>query len=631
MKKYLIFLFLFILLLSFSFFVDTKPAHAWDSGCSSAGPYSKITGHLCSSNSTFEVGCTATTIFNVITGKLCGFVPSSYGNSSGGGSSSGGNDTGTSGEVNTPPEIPTTVTQQGKFFENPTTQTYVCGSRAMDIYPYTTGDKQYAFMIDGCGIDVFDSETAKIITSVGLAPGVNGYLHYEYKLHHVAVLDDFPYGMASYSTEGWTVFKINKNSAGEINNLTAVEKYYVGDHNGSTHSDGMINAMGLFKIGNHAYLVSRYDMTPDDENYSTPFAIYDFGDGTSAPTLAKVAELLPHRSSTMYDIITDSTNTYLYVYSFDGVHIYDVTNPTVPTYLGLKKETGLAIVFYSGKYEIGVSHPRGTAYVPVAKRLYTLVANNFYIYDVTDPKNPVLKTSQVLPNGTRGVGSGIASDGSLLAVVIDKKRDNNNNVLPGSQMIYYYDVKGDQPQQIPFDLQYSTEWPFKFNNAQDVVIFLSQTGAYHVFHSHWMQAFWDKVVLGTKGVAPSSAFSPSSPPVSQSSALPPITPSSTAPGIFSASPTSCIIAKGENSCNVNLSWTITNSKGLNWVSANGMGNVSSKENSLTQSFTVPYNGRIFSLYTGYVVSPQVPVLLAQTTVAANCAFGTTWNGTFCSQ
>ncbi|KKT00530.1 MAG: hypothetical protein UV76_C0009G0009 [Candidatus Nomurabacteria bacterium GW2011_GWA2_43_15] len=401
-----------------------------------------------------------------------------------------------------------TVTVQGTFYENFNTQAYVCGSRAMDIYNYQSDGKPYLFMINGCGIDVYDANGVKAAAAY-LAPGRNGYLHYDYKLHHVALLDNFPYGVASYSTEGWTVFKINKGTAGKITGLQSVKSFYVGDNSGSTNPAGMINAMGLFKVGSRAYLISRYDMNPDDGQEAS-FAIYDFGDGTADPTLTKVAEISPRRSSTIYNIIADGGKTYLYVYGSEsvwngqynanvpGLFIYDVTIPTSPVYLGKKNGAGFSFLSFSyGEQSVG--HPKGTAYAPAAKRLYTFPAKDtFYIYDVSDPKNPILKASQSLPSGVTNYGNGIASDGKLLAVVVDKKRDSQNNILPGSQMVYYYDVQGDQPKLIPSNIPYSTASSFATgNSAQDIALVPPQSSGteYRAFRSYWMQAFWDKITI----------------------------------------------------------------------------------------------------------------------------------------
>ncbi|KKT18850.1 MAG: Cell wall/surface repeat protein, partial [Candidatus Nomurabacteria bacterium GW2011_GWB1_43_7] len=106
-------------------------------------------------------------------------------------------------------------------------------------------------------------------------------------------------------------------------------------------------------------------------------------------------------------------------------------------------------------------------------------------------------------------------------------------------------------------------------------------------------------------------------------------------GTLTANPTSCTITSGQNSCNVDLSWTVINrppAKDGTWMYGTGMStvNLGVNANSGTQSFSVPYNSRTFTLTIGERISPQVLVDLAEITVSAACAAGTTWNGTICA-
>ena len=388
-----------------------------------------------------------------------------------------------------PPEGTITVVTQGTFYENSTTQTYVCGSRAMDLYPYTTGSKPYIFMIDGCAIDVYDvSNSVQLVTGANLAPGMEGYWHNNFKLSHVALLDDFPYGVASYSTEGWTVFKIQKDGAGRIAGLETVKSYYVGDGNGV--GTNRFDAMKLFRIGNHAYLVSKYDMNLDD-GLEASFAIYDFGDGTSDPSLTKVATIEPRRVSTIYDILYEGGKAYLYVYGSDvsgmGVFIYDVTNPAAPVYIGKNDDIGFKFPFLFSLGEISVSRPRGTAYAQTAKRLYTFPGKDtFYIYDVTNPKNPVLRGSEKLPDGVISYGAPIAGNGKLLVVLARTPK-----------IAYYYDVAGDDPEFITSIDAPTDKIFFNYSSPSGVALFPPGPGGtvYTAFRSHWMRAFWDKVTI----------------------------------------------------------------------------------------------------------------------------------------
>jgi len=101
---------------------------------------------------------------------------------------------------------------------------------------------------------------------------------------------------------------------------------------------------------------------------------------------------------------------------------------------------------------------------------------------------------------------------------------------------------------------------------------------------------------------------------------PPPTPSGTLTG-----PSPCTIASGANSCNANLSWSITNPEAApTAITASGMTNIN-VTNTLTspqsgvQSVVVPAGNRTFFLYNNGIE-------LAQHLVQSVCAAGTQWNG-----
>ena len=93
--------------------------------------------------------------------------------------------------------------------------------------------------------------------------------------------------------------------------------------------------------------------------------------------------------------------------------------------------------------------------------------------------------------------------------------------------------------------------------------------------------------------------------------------------VLSSSPNPCTIASGASTCSTILSWGITNPQAfLTAITANGMSNINvstslASPQSGTQSVTVPYSSRTFYLYNNGFT-------LAQTTVSANCASGTSW-------
>ncbi|HEX6096293.1 MAG TPA: PKD domain-containing protein, partial [Thermoanaerobaculia bacterium] len=90
-----------------------------------------------------------------------------------------------------------------------------------------------------------------------------------------------------------------------------------------------------------------------------------------------------------------------------------------------------------------------------------------------------------------------------------------------------------------------------------------------------------------------------------------------------ASP-SCTIASGGSSCNVTLSWTTTNPVDVSRVTSNypTANTLIDTGNSGSKSVEVPYGGRSFFLYNNGVE-------LDRSDASANCASGTSWNGSRC--
>ncbi len=92
--------------------------------------------------------------------------------------------------------------------------------------------------------------------------------------------------------------------------------------------------------------------------------------------------------------------------------------------------------------------------------------------------------------------------------------------------------------------------------------------------------------------------------------------------------TSCTILLGDNSCTVNLNWSITNPQAIpTAITAISMANINvtstlATPQSGTQSVTVPHSSRTFYLYNNTKeLSPPGGI-----TVTSSCASGTIWNG-----
>ncbi|NOT08918.1 MAG: hypothetical protein HOP28_12025 [Gemmatimonadales bacterium] len=102
-------------------------------------------------------------------------------------------------------------------------------------------------------------------------------------------------------------------------------------------------------------------------------------------------------------------------------------------------------------------------------------------------------------------------------------------------------------------------------------------------------------------------------------------PPSPMTGTLTSSASFCTIASGASTCNVTVSWTTTNPVGVSqvtspWPSAGSV--VGTGNSGGPISAPVPFSGRDFYLYNN-------AQLLAQRSVTASCAAGTTWTGTIC--
>lgn len=101
-----------------------------------------------------------------------------------------------------------------------------------------------------------------------------------------------------------------------------------------------------------------------------------------------------------------------------------------------------------------------------------------------------------------------------------------------------------------------------------------------------------------------------------------ITPAVTMSGTLTPASSTCTIVAGGNSCTKLLTWTTTNPVAVSAVtSATGTPSPGTSVNNGSQTFTVPYNngvGSIFYLYNN-------AVNLAQATVTPSCASGAPWD------
>lgn len=96
-------------------------------------------------------------------------------------------------------------------------------------------------------------------------------------------------------------------------------------------------------------------------------------------------------------------------------------------------------------------------------------------------------------------------------------------------------------------------------------------------------------------------------------------------GTLTATPNPCTIALNANSCDTKLTWTTTNPGGTSQVTSNypSAGTVIANSNNGNATVTIPYNSRQFFLYNSSLE-------LANVSVNANCAAGSTWDGSKCA-
>lgn len=397
------------------------------------------------------------------------------------------------------------ATGQGTYYDvYPSTQEVTCGSRSLGITTAWFSGRQYAFQLEGCSFKAYPVYGAGVDSGVSGNPfgASNAYAHNAYRLRHVALYDDFPYGMVSMSSEGWAVFKIERNQqTGLITGFTSVSRFYFGDGNAPGTSQYVYGAK-LFKAGTHVYVVGHFLNQTDFD-----LAIYDLGDGNSAPPMT-FKTFVPSQPSTewssQFDVLYDNNGTpFLYVYNRNGANIYNVSNPASLVSLG---STGLEGLKFSqlASTSAGPTYPRGSSYARDAKRLYTYPQQGFfYIIDVTNPASPQQLVKQPVANGDPGY-AGVSSDGKLLAVMTAK--------TDGVPMARYFSVAGDVPREITHTINWSSsgDAAFSLENAADILVVpptAALPGSYKVLRAYSQRSYWDKVSLSCLDTTPTAGVS----------------------------------------------------------------------------------------------------------------------------
>ncbi len=394
----------------------------------------------------------------------------------------------------------------------PNNLTVSCGSRSQGLTTATFSGKTYAFQIEGCSFSAYPAFGTNVGGPLSFNPFGNSsaYAHNEYRLRNLAMLDDFPYGMASMSSEGWAIFKINYSGNG-ISGFSGGTRFYFGDGRAPDTGQWVYGAK-LFRAGGRVYVVGHWLDNPDPALANFTLGIFDFGDGTTAPpmTFKSWIPTTPFVERTsQFDVIYGPNGPVLYIYSGRGIDIYDVSNPSSPTYVKTVGDEGLIFTaIQSTGY--GPDYPRGTAIATVTEngqphiKLYTYPRqNSFYIYDVTDPLNPSFRNKTTISGGPLP-SVGIASDGKLLALMTAQ--------ADGQPMIRYYAISADTPREISHTINWSsaTDAAYSLEFPNDVTLVPPTSAlptAYKVLRAYSERSFWDTVSITCLDTTPTAGVS----------------------------------------------------------------------------------------------------------------------------
>ncbi len=399
------------------------------------------------------------------------------------------------------------VTGQGAFFTADSHQVVTCGARGLGLATASFSGKQYAFHIQGCSVTVYSGYGTSVanVTSNNVFGASAAYAHNEYRLRHIAVLDDFPYGIVSQSSEGWGLFKINYNGSGVISSIAGVSRFYFGDGNAPVSAGRWLYGSRLFRTNGRVYVVGHY---LNQQNFD--LAIFDMGTGSATPPMtfkSWIPAFPSTENASLFEVIDGPSGPVLYVFGSTGAHLFNVSDPANPQDLGTNTDEGLD--FGSISSGVGPAYPRGTsvANVTVAgqpqKRLYTYPRQGFfYIYNVTNPASPQLLKKQAVVGGDYP-GVGISSDGKLLALPTAK--------VNGQPMIRYYAVGGDEPREITHTINWNstTDPEYNYEYPGDVIVVPPPAGQtdYKVLRSHEQRSFWDKVSVSCLDTTPTAGLS----------------------------------------------------------------------------------------------------------------------------
>jgi hypothetical protein len=321
------------------------------------------------------------------------------------------------------------------------------------------------------------------------------YEHNTARLSKVTVLDGFPYGFAAYSSEGWVLFKIAHDSRG-VTGLFAIDHF---KFDSLQPNSQWIYGHAIWQGNNlHYYALGRYmDKT------NGVLQIVDLGTGQADPVIdaSSIRASLPAASqSSRFFVLKNGSSIYLYQFGKLGLHVYDITDPASPSYVGVNAHPGLIDLGMSADYGPAL----GWGPIVIQKkltggskvyRIYTRCASDskIHIFDATNPLAPVELASapgRYDGSGTYGVPlSAVSTDGNLLAEA-ESVSSSGGVLLPG-KMLRLFAVGNDTFTEIPTTLDWvDDQGSFHYENAADIAVVPPVGGGpYHVAQSTMLRGY----------------------------------------------------------------------------------------------------------------------------------------------
>lgn len=386
-----------------------------------------------------------------------------------------------------------------------------CSDRMLNAFVFefgTTVKKPQLVTVVGCKIQTYTLDGTAPQVGVQYSPwssswGTVNYPHNTHPFRHIALLEGFPYGVASFSTEGWALFKWTASSSGAVTGFSNIDHFKLPSK--PTDPTQVLGSKMWWGLDGHAYIVSRY--LEKQQSIST-FKIADMGTGSAAPPLTIMASLPSPSGTSLFDIVRVGGQILLLQWGSGGLYVVDVSNPSSPVYLG---KTIADHVNTMGNTDFGPLKGWGPAVVNKGTssnpnwRGYVRSSDGekLYIVDLNDPMSPTKLAAVTIPTG--GTVKSIDSDGRLVVVNQDPLVDNDGNFLdlPKAR---YYSVDDDTFVEIPSHVNWYPHNNDANEQPQDVALLPGST-QYRTFRSCLQFAYQDTVEVSCLSSTPTASLS----------------------------------------------------------------------------------------------------------------------------